>query len=112
MNGHGQQAEMGLRQFSSITELLVKLKADLDLSFSSFVREFIGEPNDGVTLLLDVLKAIQLSQTNITGSLNQLGSRANHVMFKRALNDEFETLLCLKICSKVKHHDTMIYIFN
>jgi hypothetical protein len=103
---------MGLRQFSSITELLAKLKADLDLSFSSFVREFIGEPNDGVTLLLDTLKAVQLSQTNITGSLNQLGSRANHVMFKRALNDEFETLLCLKICSKVKNHDRMIYVFN
>ena len=104
---------MGLRQFSSITELLAKLKADLDLSFSSFVREFIGEPNDGVTLLLDVLKAIQLSQTNITGSLNQLGSRANHVMFKRALNDEFETLLCLKICSKVHYTSSdMIYVFN
>ena len=42
----------------------------------------------------------QVSQTNITGSLNQLGSRANHVMFKRALNDEFETLMCLKTCSK------------
>ena len=104
---------MGLRQFGSITELLAKLKADLDLSFSSFVREFIGEPNDGVTLLLDVLKAIQLSQTNITGSLNQLGSRANHVMFKRALNDEFETLLCLKICSKVHYTaKDMIYDFN
>ena len=43
---------------------------------------------------------MQVSQTNITGSLNQLGSRANHVMFKRALNDEFETLMCLKTCSK------------
>ena len=60
----------------------------------------IGEPNDGVTHLLDALKAIQLAQTNITGSLNQLGSRANHVMFKKALNDEFEVLLCLKLCSK------------
>ena len=48
----------------------------------------------------------------IAGSLNQLGSRANHVMFKKALNDEFETLLCLKICAKfedgaiklVEHH--------
>ncbi|QQP49434.1 Uncharacterized protein FKW44_010110, partial [Caligus rogercresseyi] len=68
--------------------------------FPSFIREFIGSTNDGVTLLLEALKAIQLSQSNITGSLNQLGSRANHVMFKRALNDEFETLVCLKICSR------------
>ena len=68
----------------------------------SFYIPFLptGEPNDGVTHLLDALKAIQLAQTNITGSLNQLGSRANHVMFKKALNDEFEVLLCLKLCSK------------
>lgn len=92
--------EMGLRQFGTVSELLAKLKADLNLSFPSFLREFISEPNDGVTLLLDLLKAVQLSQTNITGSLNQLGSRANHVMFKRALSDEFEALLCLKICAR------------
>ena len=98
--GQSESEEMGLRQFETVTELLAKLKADLNLSFSSFLQEFINESNDGVTLLLDLLKAIQLSQTNITGSLNQLGSRANHVMFKRALSDEFEVLLCLKICSK------------
>ena len=92
--------EMELRQFGTITELLAKLRSDLQLSFPSFVREFISGLNDGVTLLLDALKSIQLSQTNITGSLNQLGSRANHFMFKRALNDEFSALLCLKICSK------------
>ena len=59
--------EMGYRQFSTITELLTKLKDDLTLSFPSFIREFIGDPNDGVTHLLDALKAIQLAQTNITG---------------------------------------------
>ena len=59
--------EMGNRQFSTITELLTKLKDDLTLSFPSFIREFIGDPNDGVTHLLDALKAIQLAQTNITG---------------------------------------------
>ena len=96
----GNDSEMGLRQFGTVSELLAKLKADLSLSFPSFLREFISEPNDGVTHLLDLLKAVQLSQTNITGSLNQLGSRANHVMFKRALGDEFETLLCLKVSSR------------
>ena len=44
--------EMGLKQFSTITDLLGKLKDDLTLSFPSFIREFIGEPNDGVTHLL------------------------------------------------------------
>ena len=36
-------AEMGLKQFSTITDLLLKLKDDLTLSFPSFIREFIGE---------------------------------------------------------------------
>ena len=68
---HDSNKEMELRQFGTITELLAKLRSDLQLSFPSFVREFIGGMNDGVTLLLDALKSIQLSQTNITGSLNQ-----------------------------------------
>ncbi len=99
--GGGGPDEMGLRQFSSVSELLSKLKSDLNTSLASFRREFVcAEENDGVTLLLDLLKAIQLAQTNITGSLNQLGSRANHVMFKRALADEFEALLCLRACAR------------
>ena len=63
------EQEMGLKQFSTITDLLVKLKDDLTLSFPSFIREFIGTTNDGVTHLLDALKAIQLAQTNITGGV-------------------------------------------
>ena len=62
------QEEMGLKQFSTITDLLIKLKDDLTLSFPSFIREFIGGSNDGVTHLLDALKAIQLAQTNINGN--------------------------------------------
>jgi hypothetical protein len=53
--------EMELRQFATITELLAKLRSDLQLAFPSFVREFIGAPNDGVTWLLDALKCIQVS---------------------------------------------------
>jgi len=92
--------EMGLRQFATITELMAKLRSDLQLAYPSFMRELIGTQNDGVTWLVDALKSIQLAQTNITGSLNQLGSRANHFMFKRALNDEFAALICLKMCSR------------
>ena len=36
-------SEMGLKQFSCITDLLMKLKDDLTLSFPSFIREFIGK---------------------------------------------------------------------
>ena len=60
----------------------------------------------------------KLEQFFILGSLNQLGSRANHVMFKKALSDEFETLLCLKICAKfedgalrlVEHHSGLFTV--
>ena len=50
------EREMGLKQFTNISELLSKLKMDLHLSYHSFLKEFISEPNDGVTLLLDLLK--------------------------------------------------------
>ena len=75
------QMEMGLKQFTSISELLNKLKIDLHLSYHSFLKEFISEPNDGVTLLLDLLKVIQLSQTNISGGgggVNQNTNNNNH----------------------------------
>ncbi|CAH2235133.1 jg16124 [Pararge aegeria aegeria] len=58
--------EMSLRQFGTPSELLTKLRADLRLSFPSFVQEFAGEPLDGVTLLLELLRNIQLSQTGET----------------------------------------------
>ena len=99
------QMEMGLKQFTSISELLNKLKIDLHLSYHSFLKEFISEPNDGVTLLLDLLKVIQLSQTNISGVSNNTNNmnngefaRLHQSVFKKALADEHECLLCLKLC--------------
>ena len=99
------QMEMGLKQFTSISELLNKLKIDLHLSYHSFLKEFISEPNDGVTLLLDLLKVIQLSQTNISGVTNNSNNmnngefaRLHQSVFKKALADEHECLLCLKLC--------------
>ena len=61
---HDTNKEMELRQFGTITELLAKLRSDLQLAFPSFVREFIGVPNDGVTWLLDALKSVQVSNYN------------------------------------------------
>lgn len=64
--------------------------------FSSFVVEFTSSPMDGVSLLLEVLRAIQLSQNTITGSstLNSqnLQLRNNQSYQRRALLDE---LTCL-----------------
>ena len=97
------QMEMGLKQFTSISELLNKLKIDLHLSYHSFLKEFISEPNDGVTLLLDLLKVIQLSQTNISGANTSTSAPAAPVhqsVFKKALADEHECLVCLKLCAE------------
>ncbi|KAJ9573428.1 hypothetical protein L9F63_009156, partial [Diploptera punctata] len=86
-----QGEEMSLRQFSSVTELLAKLKADLKLAFPSFVQEFIGDPLDGVTLLLELLRSVQLSQANQQ-------TRCPPPILRRALLDEHSCLQCLRSC--------------
>lgn len=62
----------------------------------SFVQEFVASPMDGVSLLLEVLRGIQLSQNTITGSstLNSqnMEMRNNQSYQRRALLDE---LTCL-----------------
>ena len=35
-----------------VSQLLQKLRTDLHLSFHSFLKEFVAEPNDGVGFLL------------------------------------------------------------
>ncbi|XP_039754160.1 uncharacterized protein LOC120629318 isoform X1 [Pararge aegeria] len=83
--------EMSLRQFGTPSELLTKLRADLRLSFPSFVQEFAGEPLDGVTLLLELLRNIQLSQTGET-------VRGPPAVRRRPLLDELACLQCLWSC--------------
>lgn len=85
--------EMSLRQFSSLPELLKRLREDLKMSYLSFVKEFVRDPHDGVTLLLDVLKMVQLAQTDLNGSAN---SREQQLALRRALIDENECLSCLR----------------
>ncbi|XP_050441803.1 uncharacterized protein LOC126846442 isoform X2 [Adelges cooleyi] len=81
--------EMALKEFTSATELLEKLKADLKLAYFSFVQEFVGDPVDGVTLLLELLKTIQQSGTQTKGT------PANQ---RRVTLDENSCLQCLKYC--------------
>ena len=87
--------EMGLKQFSTISHLLEKLTEDLQRSHT-FKQHFINSENDGLTLLLDILKVIQLSQANMTSGLDHNISKA---VFNKALADEHETLICLKLCT-------------
>uniref|UniRef100_A0A8W7MTY6 GBD/FH3 domain-containing protein n=2 Tax=Anopheles arabiensis TaxID=7173 RepID=A0A8W7MTY6_ANOAR len=94
--------EMSLRQFGSVTDLLTKLRADLRASFPSFVQEFVSSPLDGVSLLLEVLRAVQLSQSapmNGTTTMPPGGlARNNQSYQRRALLDELACLQCLSIC--------------
>ncbi|XP_047517653.1 uncharacterized protein LOC125057798 isoform X1 [Pieris napi] len=87
----GVGEEMSLRQFCSPSELLTKLRADLRLSFPSFVQEFASEPLDGVTLLLELLRNVQLSQTGD-------GARGPPAVRRRPLLDELACLQCLWSC--------------
>ena len=96
------QNEMGLRQFTSVSELLRKLNKDLHLSYRSFLKEFVSEPNNGVSLLLDLLKVIQLSQTNIAGVNCTIDSKVHQTVLKKALADEHEVLLCLNHCTETE----------
>ncbi|XP_055630012.1 uncharacterized protein LOC129770880 isoform X2 [Toxorhynchites rutilus septentrionalis] len=96
-------SEMTLRQFGSVTDLLTKLRADLRASFPSFVQEFVSSPLDGVSLLLEVLRAVQLSQStpmNGTTTMPAPGimPRTNQSYQRRALLDELACLQCLSIC--------------
>lgn len=112
------ESEMSLRQFSTITDLLTKLRADLRVSFPrygckkalfkdelqiflffifpSFVQEFVASPSDGVSLLLEVLRSIQLSQA-VNAPINTIKNtgtmpRNSQSYQRRALLDE---LACL-----------------
>ena len=93
--------EMGLRQFRSVSDLMSKLMYDLQVSYESFVTEFIRYPNNGVHKLLDLLKVIQLSQTNHKTS--------SQGCVRTIQSDEFQTLLCLKLCSECEERALKIF---
>ena len=47
-------------------------------------------------------QVIQLSQTNIAGVHSALDSKLHQSVFKKALADEHECLLCLKLCAEAE----------
>lgn len=81
----------------------------LVINFFSFVQEFVGDPFDGVTLLLDLLRAIQLSQANNShytpGSSATTGKIPPSVQ-RRALLDELTCLQCL-FCSCIRYSEAV-----
>lgn len=63
----------------------------MDIFNCSFVQEFVASPLDGVSLLLEVLRSIQLSQQS-NGGHDTLGKITAQTYQRRALLDE---LACL-----------------
>lgn len=66
--------------------------------FDSFVQEFVAAPLDGVSLLLEVLRSIQLSQQNGIGQTNTTGKMNAQTYQRRALLDE---LACLYVYARI-----------
>ncbi|XP_043279031.1 uncharacterized protein mwh isoform X2 [Venturia canescens] len=87
--------EMTLRQFTSVSELLNKLRADLRLAFPSFVQEFAAPPADGMTLLLETLRGVQLIQSSPPS-----GQGGPRIGTRRAALDELGCVECLAACGE------------
>lgn len=65
--------------------------------FDSFVQEFVAAPLDGVSLLLEVLRSIQLSQQNGMSQTSTAGKMNAQTYQRRALLDE---LACLYVITQ------------
>ncbi|XP_050032481.2 uncharacterized protein mwh isoform X1 [Dermacentor andersoni] len=85
--------EDAMVELTNFTELMRRLKEDLRSSYSSFVEEFVSEPNDGVTLLLDLLKTYRRSTGVDHG--RYASTRARQQQAKKAQSEELDCLQCL-----------------
>ncbi|XP_077526334.1 multiple wing hairs [Haemaphysalis longicornis] len=85
--------EDAMVELTNFTELMRRLKEDLRSSYSSFVEEFVSEPNDGVTLLLDLLKTYRRSTGPDNG--RYASTRARQQQAKKAQFEELDCLQCL-----------------
>ncbi|KAK8756623.1 hypothetical protein V5799_000675 [Amblyomma americanum] len=85
--------EDAMVELTNFTELMRRLKEDLRSSYSSFVEEFVSEPNDGVTLLLDLLKTYRKSTGVDHG--RYASTRARQQQAKKAQSEELDCLQCL-----------------
>lgn len=91
-NGIVLSQEDAMVELTNFTELMRRLKEDLRSSYSSFVEEFVSEPNDGVTLLLDLLKTYRRSAPENSRCIS---TRARQQQAKKAQSEELDCLQCL-----------------
>ncbi|XP_064478490.1 uncharacterized protein LOC135391892 isoform X2 [Ornithodoros turicata] len=101
--------EDAMVELTNFTELMRRLKEDLRSSYSSFVEEFVSEPNDGVTLLLDLLKSYRKSSQDGCATLRP----SHQQQLKKKIAEEQDCLQCLlyslrcqKSLPKIINHST------
>ncbi|BFZ03282.1 hypothetical protein BsWGS_06321 [Bradybaena similaris] len=88
---------------SPLSYFIRKLKLDLKMSYPSFVNEFIKAPNNGLRLLLNLLKTLQMASLNPTGSVNRSSTNGTLKMdsYKQNMVDEQDCLLCVKYTLRI-----------
>ncbi|XP_045213554.2 uncharacterized protein LOC123564221 isoform X2 [Mercenaria mercenaria] len=91
-----------------ISYLLRKLKLDLKMSYESFVEEFIKPTSNGIGLLVKLLKSIQDTGSQQSGSTNM----AQLKNYKKTLTDEHDCLLCIKYSLRLKKSLKALFDIN
>jgi hypothetical protein len=77
-----------MRKFLNGSELLFKLEADLRHAYPTFVQEFVSSHCQGVAAVLEALKSIQNSISEVTGLREQ----------RKLVMDELKCLHCVRLC--------------
>lgn len=113
-----QNVNIVLTELLNVSELLRNLKFDLKLAHAGFVSDFVRDPNNGVSLLLDLLKSFQAgTNAEENNNVNAYGKKNQAHNPKKTMADEHECLLALKHATryqesveKVMEHPSGLYL--
>ncbi|XP_076314650.1 formin-like protein 1 [Tachypleus tridentatus] len=94
-------------ELPKLCDLLRKLKDDLRCDSEDFLEEFVSEPQNGVIVLLELLKTCHGRQSNQEKNKSVRHQERQHVL-KKVLSDEYDSLLCLKY--SVQFHKAIVSI--
>ncbi|XP_062615904.1 formin-like protein 1 [Saccostrea cucullata] len=81
-----------------VSYFLQKLTLDLKMSYQWFIEDFCKKENDGLALLLTLLRNIQKT----TKEMTSVPSKERAQIRKRLLTDEYDCLVCIKFCLRAQ----------
>ncbi|XP_022258865.1 uncharacterized protein LOC111089904 isoform X2 [Limulus polyphemus] len=90
-----------------LPKLLNRLEDELRCDHRNFLQDFVSEPQNGTVWLLDLLKSCHSRQINQDKHGSVQNKERKHLL-KRALTDEYNCLLCLKMT--LRSHKSIISI--